>query len=83
MNAVIRNKFFGVNDVLFVVRDEWRVPALSVVPDLVGFSREDLNFVEYWFEFLRLCAWFSSKNTKRVTTRADNRHRVTGRSFPA
>ena len=46
VNAVIRDKFFGVNHGLFGFVDEWRVLALSVVPDFVEFLREDLNLVE-------------------------------------
>ena len=42
-----------------------------------------LDEVESRLEFLWLPAWFSSEHTKRVTTRTDDRHRVTGRSFPA
>ena len=42
VNALIRDKFFGVNHGFLVLVDEWRVPAPSVVPDFVEFLREDL-----------------------------------------
>jgi hypothetical protein len=51
VNAVIRDKFFGVNHGLFGFVDEWRVPAPSVVPDFVEFLREDLNLVEWGFRY--------------------------------
>lgn len=44
--------------------------------------REDLNLVECWLEFLRVRTSFSSKHAEGVMTGADDRHRVTGRSFP-
>jgi hypothetical protein len=46
MDTVISNEFFGVNDGLLVVVDEWRVPAPSVVPDPVEFARENFDFVK-------------------------------------
>jgi len=72
-----------MNDGLLVVIDEWRVPVSSIVPDLVEFARENFDFVKGWLEFLRLGTWFSSEHTKRITTCADECHRVTGCSFPA
>ena len=83
VNAVIRDKFFGVNYGLLVFVDEWRVPAPSVVPDFVEFLREDLNLVECGFEFFRLSTSFSSNHAESVTTGPTDRHRITGCSFPA
>jgi len=83
MDTVISNEFFGVNNGLLVVVDEWHVTAPSIVPDRVEVPRENLNFIECWLEFLQLGSLFISKNTKRVKTRTDERHRVTKKSFPA
>ena len=48
-----------------------------------GAQPEDLNLVKCWLEFLGLRTGFSSEHTKRVTTRSDECHCITGCSFPA
>ena len=82
VNAIISDKFFGVYNGLFVLVDEWRVSAPPVVPDIVEFSREDLDFIESWLEFLWLSTVFCTNYTDCVTTGADQCNGITGRTFP-
>jgi hypothetical protein len=63
VNALISDKFFGVDDSLLVLVDEWRVPAPPVVPDFIEFLREDLDLFESWLEFLWLSTAFCTNYT--------------------